>query len=309
MSVERQLPVVVMPRSEPDLDGVACAVSYAELLCRRNKSAVPWYPGTPDGEAQFVINQFPDLSFASEATTSSARSFVLVDASDLEGIPQFISPEWFLEIIDHRMFTDAASTFKNARVQIEPVGAAATLIVERFIKFGVTPSRTSAIMLYGAIYSNTLCLRGSITDERDKEAARWLEATGDIPQDWLTRQFAARREELLADIAESIHRERKVYQHIPSTYAVAQLEYGGAGKTVAETLDSLILVLRAMSPVTMLNMVDLEDGTSYVICPDADLRKLVAYALGVTFTDSVAHLSPALLRKQIVAAISKAVTP
>src|SRR5688572_30924462 len=46
-------------------------------------------------------------------------------------------------------------------IDIEPVGAAATLIAERFRRAGRTPSPHSITLLYAAVMSNTQSLLGS----------------------------------------------------------------------------------------------------------------------------------------------------
>jgi nanoRNase/pAp phosphatase (c-di-AMP/oligoRNAs hydrolase) len=245
------------------------------------------------------------LIFARVTQARKAKSYILVDSSDLNGIPSFIDPNNFIEIIDHRSFTKATEDFPNAIVEISQVGAAATLITEKFREQGITPSTATATLLYGAIHSNTLSLRGSITSSRDVEADAWLRETVVIPSNWLERQYGARKNEIMTDLDAALVRERKSYEHHTGAYAVSQLEYAGASDTVKRDVDKIRMKLSSLSPRTMANFVDVGSAVSYLICPDNELRSWVSGSLGIRFTGDLAEISPALLRKQIVSAISR----
>src|SRR5688572_2688816 len=160
----------------PDLDCIAGSLAYAEYLRAQGKAAKAWLCGTPDGEAQFYLQRFPDFEFASAGDIAAMRHMVLVDFSDVRYIPQGTNPEDVIEVIDHRFFNNAEKHFFNARIQLDAVGAAATQITEHFMQSNLTPSEASACLLYGAIYSNTLCLKGALCTDRDRAAAEWLKA-------------------------------------------------------------------------------------------------------------------------------------
>jgi hypothetical protein len=53
----------------------------------------------------------------------------------------------------------------------------------------------------------------------------------------------------------------------------------------------------------MLNMVDLETGTSFLMIPDPELRELVSQTLGGGLSGITFEFQPGILRKQIVAAL------
>ena len=52
----RNAKTIVLPSSNPDLDGVACAVGYSEFLRRQGHNALPWICGEADAEARYHIN-------------------------------------------------------------------------------------------------------------------------------------------------------------------------------------------------------------------------------------------------------------
>ena len=294
---------IVFPSTSRDLDGVASAIACAELLNNARRSAIPWIHGKPDAEAFYVLSRCAGLRLAKLIEVVRAIDYVYVDGSSRKGLPPLIDPTKVVEVIDHRLHHKAAIDFPNAVLHIEQVGAAATLITERFRQFAVIPSRDSCILLYGAIHSNTQCLRGSVTSDRDRAASSWLETVCNMPIDLLDGQFSARREEILRDLAAAIKREQKEYEHETGEYAIAQLEFKGAGKLVQGGVHRCVTDVIVLKPRTMLNLVDVEDGSSHLIVPDPALRGLVAEHTGLKFSGPVARSRPAILRKQIVAAI------
>jgi manganese-dependent inorganic pyrophosphatase len=55
------------------------------------------------------------------------------------------------------------------------VGSTATLVIERFRQNGMEPSRPAAIMLLGAIVSDTVILNSPTTTDRDRAVIAYLE--------------------------------------------------------------------------------------------------------------------------------------
>jgi nanoRNase/pAp phosphatase (c-di-AMP/oligoRNAs hydrolase) len=292
--------LIVLPRARPDLDGVACAVAYAELLRTQGLSSLAWYLGEPDAEARYLISTCNDVVYASSEEVREASEFILVDASGLEGFPKFIAPHLVVEVIDHRFHHDPANVFISAKVQIERVGSAATLIVEKFINIGQLPSHSSACMLYGAIHSNTQCLRGSVTVTRDRRASAWLEDHSQIPAGLLDRQFAAREQDILANVHLAMARESKTYVHDGRSFTIAQLEFKGAERKFYAAEDLFYQALTDLGIQVMLNLVDVETARSILIVPSQPLRVFVAERTELVFNNDRAISDPVILRKQIL---------
>jgi inorganic pyrophosphatase/exopolyphosphatase len=249
------------------------------------------------------LSQCKKLSFAGSREVEAAGGYVLVDGSELQGLPREINPERVVEVIDHRLHHKAEIVFPKALLNIEPVGAAATLVAERFKNEGVIPSYAAGILLYGAVHSNTQCLKGAVTSERDVVISSWLEKVIPIPEDLLDGQFDARREEIVADLSAAINRESKTYHHPTGTYVISQIEIKGATKLVECCLESLITYTLQIGMRTMLNLVDISNGKAYLIVPDPALQAVVSRHLAVDFQGMIAESAPAVLRKQILAAM------
>jgi len=173
--------ILVTAQPNPDIDRVACIIGYSELLQKQGIDAHPGIVGNIHREALFILENFNvNYSKVSEKSISGFDEFILVDSSSRTGLSENIDINKVVEIIDHRK-SNEAHVFKNAKIQIEFVGAAATLIVEKFMESGTELSEGSRILLYGAIVSNTLNFKSNTTTGRDKKAAEWLKKRLNLP--------------------------------------------------------------------------------------------------------------------------------
>lgn len=292
---------IVLPRSESDLDGIACAVAYSEFLSKTGIPAKPYYTGEVDSEAQYSINLFPQVNYASLNDVNISNSFILVDASDIKGFPPEIDPLMVTEVIDHRFHSYPQDIFKNASISLQKVGAAATIIAELFKIHKIEMSLESALMLYGAIHSNTLCLKGSICTERDISMSNWIEEQHTIPSDYLINQFDDRRVQLTKNITNSLLRERKEFDiEGIGDFGISQLEFLGASKYLIENTEVIASSLNSFEPITMLNMVDLESAKSFIYIPDTILKTKIHAKLNITDNSDIVEFDPPILRKQIL---------
>jgi len=289
---------IVMPRSNPDIDGLACAFAYSELLVRTGYPSRAWMPTISDPEAQYCIEALASLSFCDTWRTDADSRYVLVDSSDQGGLPESIDLARFVEVIDHRMFSTPDKVFPNATIQLEPVGSAATLIAERYISSGLVPSAESGILLYGAIHSNTLGLKGDVTTVRDLSAEEWVKTNVAVPSDWLSRQFEARRSFFLKDLCTSVMSESKRYALNSKMIAISQLEYSDAFLDIES--GELERIFINDSNISILNIVDLKSVRSKTIFKNDVMSRRVASALGGQKEGDWILCDPAVLRKQIV---------
>ncbi len=184
-------PILVTSYANPDLDGIACAIAYGEFLQKTGKDVVIKSIEEPQVEALYMFDHF---GWAHPDVIPNADDFdavILVDVSDLNELQGRVAAGKVIEIIDHRAINQA-SAFPNATARIELVGAAATLIAEQFMQHEIAISKQSAVLLYGAIISNTLNFKGSVTTDRDKKAAAWLNHIAQLPDDFWRELFLAK---------------------------------------------------------------------------------------------------------------------
>jgi len=288
----------------PDLDGVACAIAYGEFLQKTGRDVIVGVMGEPHDEAKYVMNRF---AFEYPSRIENADDFqavIIVDVSDLNGLENKIAPEKVIEIIDHRKVHEATA-FINAKVQIELVGSAATLVAERFMKAGIEMSKASATLLYSAIVSNTLNFKGSVTTDRDLRAAEWLNGIAKLSENFWQELFAAKSDLSGGKLAERIVGDFAWFTMGTRKVGIAQLEILGAKRLIAERSYEITKVLDGLKSqigldMVFLNIIELENCTSILVAADVATQQLLQNVLHVEFVGLMAEKAPGLMRKQIV---------
>ena len=110
----------------------------------------------------------------SDLVNPRPRRVLLVDhAEQAQSVPGVEQAE-IVEILDHHHI-GSIETHVPVRATFDPVGSTATLVIERFRQNGMEPSRPSAMMLAGAILSDTVILNSPTSTARDHAAIEYLE--------------------------------------------------------------------------------------------------------------------------------------
>lgn len=296
--------MLVTAKINPDLDGVACAYAYGRLLRMQGKNATGGVFGRMHAEAAYLIDRF-GINDVVHDPTGPFDAFVLVDASDMAGMPAVIRPEAVVEVIDHREVHRAGEVFPHAKIQIEQVGSAATLIVERCRSSAQPIDVNSAILLYAAIYSNTLNFQVSIANKRDKTAADWLQTQAAIPADLIDDMFAAKTRFASKNLRETLTIDAKQFTIGAHRIGITQLEILGLQRLAETKLADILVVLEDMKKehrldAVLLTAVDLEAGFNLFISPDATMQTALAQVLHVDFEENTAKRTGVLLRKHLV---------
>src|SRR5207253_10231788 len=105
----------------------------------------------------------------SDLVSPARRRVLLVDhAESAQSVPGVEQAE-IVEILDHHHI-GSIETRVPVVATFDPVGATSTLVIERFRQNGMEPSRPVAMMLLGAILSDTVILNSPTTTERDLAA-------------------------------------------------------------------------------------------------------------------------------------------
>ena len=312
-------PILVTSYVGPDLDGSACAVAYAEFLNKVGKRAVAGIIGGLHIEAKFA---FEKSGVRMPLRLKNAHGFehvVLVDTSNLSMFEGKLKPERVIEIIDHRDVHEAES-FPNAKIQIERVGAAATLIAERFMtirttnkirkyenstKNKVVISKESALLLYGAIASNTLNFKAIRTTERDKKAFSWLEERAEVDKDFVHKMFLAKSDLGGARLKEALWSDYSWYTFGGKTVAIAQLEVIGGHELVENRQDEILSELRSIkrersAHLVFLNIIELEKNGNIFVAEETEMQVLLSELFKVSFFKGIAWHQGLLMRKDIV---------
>ncbi|MEZ4086998.1 MAG: DHH family phosphoesterase [Candidatus Gracilibacteria bacterium] len=303
--VEKDL--LITAYENPDLDGSACAYGYAEFLRKCNRRAIAGVFGQPDLESQFVFRTFNiDQPVSAEKIIDDIEKIVIVDASDANGLADSIDPAKVVEVIDHRK-VNSAHIFPNAEIHIEMVGAAATLIAEKFYVNDIPLSSSSAALLFSAIVSNTVNFRAGVTTHRDSKMAKWCLDHFSLPENYVKEMFAAKSklDKPLKDILMFASFEFGEYK-----VAIAQLEINDVDAFVEERLpeiEEILLNTKNLKGVDIafLTCIDVDQGFNTLVACDSQSRRCLAEALDIKFDGNVAWREGVLMRKEIAPLIEK----
>jgi manganese-dependent inorganic pyrophosphatase len=231
------------------------------------------------------------------------RRVVLVDhAEQAQSVPGVEHAE-IIEILDHHHI-GSIETRVPVRATFDPVGSTATLVIERFRQNGMEPSRATAVMLLGAIMSDTVILNSPTTTERDYSVVEYLERVLVMDADEFGREmFAATADVSEVSAEEIVTRDAKQYQvRDGNKIAIAQVEV--VGKSLLERKDELLEAMRrARSDKSLalyaLMVTDvLSKGTDLLVAGDV---AAVSRSFDADPEDSVIPLPGVMSRKKEVA--------
>lgn len=302
-------PILTTGYVNPDLDAVAGAIAYCEFLQNTGKSAEVGFIGEIHDEAKYVLNRYNIPYPQSIPNADNFDEVILVDASDLIGVEGKIAPEKVVEIIDHRKVHEA-DKFPNAKVQIELVGSASTLVAEKFIQNRIDISKGSAILLCGAIISNTLNFKGGVTTDRDKQAVEYLNKVALLPDNFWKELFEAKSDLSGDKLQERIRGDFAWFVMGNKKLGIAQIEIIGADKLIKERVADITATLADIKSEMKLdyifqNTIELEKGKNLFITSDSDTKSLLEKVLAVKFEGAVAERPNLIMRKQIVPLIKE----
>lgn len=297
-------PILVTSYRGPDLDGTACAFAYAELLNKQGRNALATVLGTPHLEARHVAERF-DISLPPDLDPSSFGEIVLVDTSALAEQDQHLPTDHVIEIIDHRKLHEGEK-FPRARLQIELVGSAATLIVERFQQAHIVPSREATLLLFGAVASNTVNFKANVTTGRDRQAGDWLRSLYPIPDDFIPMMFAAKSKLDGNALEETLMGDFSYREIAGKKIAIGQLEVVGAGQLFEMRYQDLVKTLDRLQEAhpevdqLFISAIDVVEGYNLFLVPNQDVREALTALLDVTFDERhIAYRPGILMRKEI----------
>ncbi len=294
--------ILVTSYTGPDLDGFACAFAYAEFLNATGIKSVYGFMEIPHVEALYLVKKY-EVPFVFDSVDPTLfDKIIMVDASDVTGIDQRINLEKVIEVIDHRKVNDQGA-FKNAKIQIELVGSAATLIAEKFINQNISITKQSAALLYGAIISNTLNFKANVTTDRDKMAAVWLKNIFNPASDFVNEMFRAKSNIDLLNLKDRLEGDF-AQADLGKKVGIAQLEITNAElflqKFTANVVTELLsLKERNNLDYIFLSVLDLDNEKNYFISPDGSSEEFLRQILNLDFVDHCAQRDGFIMRKEI----------
>ena len=297
-------PILITGYVNPDLDAVAGTIAYCEFLKKTGKQATVGILGEIHEEARYILDKYKIKYPQTIKNADNFEEVILVDASDLIGIEGKIAPEKVIEIIDHRKIHEA-DKFPNAKIQIELVGSASTLVAEKFVLSNINISKESAILLCGAIISNTSNFKGGVATDRDRKAFEYLNKIAELPFDFSQELFKAKSDLFGAKLKERIFGDLAWFNMGNKKIGIAQIEMIGVEQLITERLREIIEILEEVKKEMKLdfifqNTIDLEECKNYFIAEDREIQEILEKILNIKFKDLVAEREDIIMRKQVV---------
>jgi manganese-dependent inorganic pyrophosphatase len=239
----------------------------------------------------------------SDLVAPARRRVVLVDHAEQAQSAPGIDEAEILEILDHHHI-GSIETRIPVTATFDPVGSTATLVVERFRHAGMEPSHSTALMLLGAVLSDTVILNSATTTRRDHSVVEYLERALAVDAGALGREMFQETSDVSDLSAEEIvTRDAKRYQvRGGQEICIAQVEV--VGDALMERKDELLEALRREREDRELSLYALmvtdvmDKATDMLVAGDV---AAVARSFGVEQSDSVIELPGVMSRKKEVA--------
>jgi manganese-dependent inorganic pyrophosphatase len=239
----------------------------------------------------------------SDLVAPARRRVILVDHAEQGQSVAGVEQAEIVEILDHHHI-GSIETRVPVTATFDPVGSTATLVVERFRQNGMEPSTATALMLLGAVLSDTVILNSPTTTERDHAVAQYMERVLAVDATGLGREmFEATADVSEVSAEEIVSRDAKEYQ-IGSGQMICIAQVEVVGKNLLDRRSELLEVMRREREkrhlhVYALMITDvLSKSTDLLVAGDV---AAVARTFGVSPQNGTIELPGVMSRKKQVA--------
>ena len=236
--------IQVLGHSNPDSDSICSALVAAQWLkSARGVDAVAVAQGNPTGETAFILEQ-AGVQAPALCGPLADQSVWLVDFTDLGQGPADLDKAEVLGVIDHHRLGDL-TTIGQLEAWIWPVGCTSTILFNLFRMENVAIERSMAMLMLGAIISDTVAFRSPTCTDKDREAAHYLAEEASVDLDAFAEQLLIVKTNLDGlSIDSLIDRDLKQYNLPEGVVVVGQVEIASFDQT-NEKVDALESELEA----------------------------------------------------------------
>ncbi|MFW2177092.1 MULTISPECIES: manganese-dependent inorganic pyrophosphatase [unclassified Moraxella] len=273
--------IAVFGHKTPDTDAIVSAIAMSYWLNQQDIPATPYRLGDLNQETKFLLNlahvRTPDLISQLPQNTPIA----LVDHNESQ---QSIDNREHYElryVIDHHKLGDLTSS-EPFYLRLQPVGSTATLLYLMFQEMPIDKpklmiSQQIALLMLGAIVSDTLNLTSPTTTDSDKTAVADLSHLAGVHD---VNDFAQQLFEAKSDVSHLTDLEL-----ITSDYK--QFSFGKDGKkwgiSAIETVKPQAIFERLATLPTAMTTLKQRNGVDFVLVMIVDIIKQQSWA--VAFDD------------------------
>ena len=239
----------------------------------------------------------------SDLVSPQPRRVLLVDHAEQAQSVAGVEDAEIVEILDHHHIGSIETRIPVAAT-FDPVGSTATLVIERYRQAGMEPIRSTALMLLGAVLSDTVILNSPTTTERDHAVIEYLERVLELDATEFGREMFERTSDVSqVPAAEILARDAKQYEVAAGrTLSIAQIET--VGDSLLERKDELLEALgsqreREGHVLSALMVTDiLAKGTELLVAGD---KTPLERAFGCPADNGLLSLPGVISRKKQVA--------
>lgn len=291
---------IVITYRNADLDCLASAYAYAEYLKKRGEDAGYFIIGNMLKEVDIVCSMF-NIELDRSKKKTDEKQIVVVDTNIIDEADSVL-PEQVVEVIDHH--PKSGDVFKNAVVDIEPIGAVCTMIAERYKENNIEISRESAILLYYGIIINTVNFNAKITNERDRRMAVWLkEQCNEISDKYIKTIFEEKSKFDFKDLRKVMEVEKKFILG-NDVLIIGQLEITDARDFInnhSEKMKDIIDQVKNDYNISLVfvNVIDTLEGYHMLFAPDENMQNFLEKRLDIHFNNGIYEENKVVLRKEI----------
>jgi inorganic pyrophosphatase/exopolyphosphatase len=291
-----------------DIDVLACAVSYNELLNKRALESEIILTGPFNSTIPKTITEWKLPISKIPPQNPADFSYILVDISYPKHFEKFVIIDNVIEIFDHHY---GHEQFWRAKIDkdahIESVGSCATLIWEQYKLHGEAEniSTLSANLIYTSIISNTLNLRASVTTERDLQALEELKSKITLPDNWVQLYYSETEASIISDTISAIRKDTKKIDIGEQNYVIGQLELWD-GRNFVSNKDILPLTMEGLNikentdSKWFLTIPSIKEGKNFIITTSYSVKQTLGELLGATFEGPLGTTDKLFLRKEIL---------
>ncbi len=294
--------IVTSGRGFMDIDAYAGCVAYTELLNLQGEEACAVMTAPCNHSVPSTVRSW-DAPVQTVYEKHADDSFIVIDVSEPERLDTIVELPSVEEVIDHHLGFEGFWEDHPAHVEIEFVGAACTLVYERWAQAGKLEeiSELSASLLLTGILDNTLKLSADITTDRDRQAYADLMMLTELPLDWPQRYFTECQQAVEADLLRAVHDDVKLldFPGFSSRVTVGQLAIWDGSKLPAQWRE-IKSALEQYDAPCMMSIISICEGRNYIFTEDESLRHYLEPIMGITFKKDRVATSKLWLRKEIM---------
>lgn len=296
--------MLVLGHTNPDCDSLAGSISLSAFLTKRDgKTVTPIMQGEPNAEGLFLLEQ-AGLACPEIRTSIAGEEVWIIDYSDFNQAPKDARQAKIRGIVDHHKLGDF-ETDEQLEAWIWPCGCSNTIVYHMYKIHNIEIDQKVAVMMLGAILSDTVHFNSPTCTQIDIDAAHELAKIAGIDDidAFVTAQFAAKSDIAAVPSEELILRDLKVYTIGEKDFSIAQVEITNIDAALSrkEELQAELVKYKAEFGyhTALVLLTDITNLNSIALI-ESEESALVAETLGGTFVGELIDLPNVVSRKKQV---------